>query len=665
MVVCFLYIKMVKQFIKRLITLNIIFVSIMTLYRIIFISYYSNWSELLQYLKDLIQVFVLGARYDCAILAYINLLVALLFIILWFIGNQKLFIKFVKSLKYYYTIFLGFIITLLCIDFGFFTYFGNHINYMIFEAFNNRISYLWHISKNEHSLFFILFLGLIICLFFVFFLSKYILEKNIDNYTLYNGVCKKIIGSLIFLLIILCLTLNIMHIDRNNLEKYFSFSRYNCFFTLFIINNNLFDLVSLSKDYIEEQNWIKNFEYQNDTKKAFADFLDKNEKEIPENRPEETLLKTTQYNQEIEKIKPNVVLVVVESLGTDLLCYNSEKFNIMGEIKKHFDEDIVFYNCLYSYASSQISVDNMLLNFIKPPKTNSAFFNHSFSYFYYKCFTFCTNVYRRNNYHTYNLSKKLLYMSDKLFDTVRIVNYNDELICNDVFNALEEDNNKPKFIFCATITNHHPFNIPKDYKSPNLEVPHKLEGLEYRHFLSYEYTCQKIGEFLTRLKNSKYADNTIVAIVGDHRERLPEFDDNIISYKSVPFYLYVPNKLKPAKEKINTTRIVSHFDIIPTLYELSLSSVPYYSIGTSVFDENYQNAISSSYSDAIIINGNDMCTYDINLDKINSYKLKRQNDKLVQYEKTETTNKHNKMVKQYKAAIVISQYLMKEAKKQN
>ena len=84
---------MIKQFIKRIIILNIVFALIMAIYRIIFTFYYSNWSDLSQYFGDLMQAFILGVRYDCAVLAYINSLVTLLFIIFWFIGSQKLFVK--------------------------------------------------------------------------------------------------------------------------------------------------------------------------------------------------------------------------------------------------------------------------------------------------------------------------------------------------------------------------------------------------------------------------------------------------------------------------------------------------------------------------------------------------------------------------------------------
>ena len=119
---------MVKQFIKRVIILNIIFALIMTIYRIIFTFYYSDWSELSNYAGDLIQAFILGIRYDCAILAYINSLVTLFFIIFWFIGSQKLFIKFVKSLKYYYTIFFGVIVIMINIDLGIYSNFAGHMN---------------------------------------------------------------------------------------------------------------------------------------------------------------------------------------------------------------------------------------------------------------------------------------------------------------------------------------------------------------------------------------------------------------------------------------------------------------------------------------------------------------------------------------------------------
>ncbi|MFA7675281.1 MAG: hypothetical protein WCY38_04380, partial [Endomicrobiia bacterium] len=128
---------MIKVIFKRLIILNIIFVLLMMIYRVIFTFYYSSVSNLMPYLTDLLKAFVLGFRYDMAVIAYINITVTLSFIILFFINSKNAFVKFIKILKYYYTLFFGGIISILCIDFGFYSYFQNHINILIFGVFED------------------------------------------------------------------------------------------------------------------------------------------------------------------------------------------------------------------------------------------------------------------------------------------------------------------------------------------------------------------------------------------------------------------------------------------------------------------------------------------------------------------------------------------------
>ncbi|MBO7431401.1 MAG: sulfatase-like hydrolase/transferase [Elusimicrobia bacterium] len=474
---------MVKQYIKRIITLNIIFALIMTIYRAIFTFYYSSWSVLSQYLGDLIQVFILGLRYDCAILAYINL-----------------------------------------------------------------------------------------------------------------------------------------------------------------------------------PNWIDNFGYQQDIRNAFADFYDIDISFIDKTEPEQILLKTTKYNKTIEDLKPNIILIIAESLGMDFMQYNNEEFNIIGELKKHLEEDIVFYNCLYSYFETQVSVNSIFFNYIELPKV----YNYKFDYnpiFTFLCSDyFIKNIYKNNKFVTYNLSDGLIDLSDNLFDNVESCKENDELIYNNIFKVLEE-NNKQKFIFVVTKTNHHPYNLPENYKLIDYKIPKDINNCNIKGINTFMYSCQKLGEFLTKLKKSKYADNTIVAVVGDHNSRLIFYDMPCITFKSVPFYLYIPEKIKPNKELIDTSKVISHIDIMPTLIELSLSNVKYYSLGRNVFDKNYQNAISVNYDYAIVVNGDDMCVYFVDFDEIKSYKLIREKNKLAKCNETEQieqTLKHKKMIKQYKAMVAIFQYLLEK-----
>lgn len=632
---------MIKEFIKRIIILNIIFSLMMMMYRMIFTFYYFE-SLFYKSLYCLMHAFIFGFRYDIAILSYINFIVIFFVAIFWFIGNQKLFVKFVKTLKYYYAIFFGFIVFLFCVDFGFFSYFFVHINYLFFELFNNQISYLWYISKKEHLLFFVLLLILIICLLFIFYISKYVLEKNIEKYTLCNKIHKKIITVGLIIIINLSFLLNIMWVNKDNMVALFSQYYFAC--QNVIISNFFFNAIDLVI-----RNRKMRSEYNKNIGKAFADFLDRNEVEISKEKPELSLQKNVKYN---EKNSPNIILIIVESLGMDLLQYNNENFNIMGELKKHFDEDIVFYNCLFSYEQTMSSLEIIGTSFFRYPT-----YRAKFSQFPNKI----KNI--DNDYEFY-------YVTDNGNKSV-----NDEDILKNIFEILENNENKKNFIVALTTTSHTPFNLPTDYKD-TIKIPINMSSF-FMHpegVRAFQYSCQKLGEFLTKIKKSKYANNTVVAITGDHYSRITHTaidtyeytfirnnNHNLITENSVPFYLYIPKNLKPNEEQIDTSKVISHVDIMPTLYELFLSDITYYSIGTNVFDKNYQSAIALKNNKAIIVNDNDVCVYDISSDKIYSYEIIRKQNELTKYKKNITiTEKHKKMIKKYKAAMEISQYILEK-----
>ena len=646
---------MVKQFIKRIITLNIVFVLIMIIYRIIFTSYYSNLVELCQYsFKSVLKSFTFGVINDYSIFVYINLLVIICFLFFWFIGNQKIFINFVKSLKYYYTVQVGLILVLLYIDFIFYFYFHVHVDYKIFEIFNYSLSELYYFSLNERTLFLIGFIILIFTIVLIFKISKYVLEKNFYLQKIENNILLKII--VILLLCVYCFKGFSIKYDEHMEFKFkeiatFGGKKQLYYFVVTLSENPIYKIYSILNDRIKEQR-LKHKIASIDIRQNFADYLDVDIDKIDEENPQKSLLKITKYNKNIESIKPNVILIVMESLGMDLLKYDSENFNILGELKKHFDEDIVFYNCLYSYENTIPSLELIFNAVFRCPYIATIDFP-----VYSK--TFAQNIYRNNGYLFYTFDR---FEVDLTADYKYFASRTDGDTINKVFEILEQDSEK-KFIFVMTQTAHYPFLLPENAEVMEYNsVPSDLKNVDIDLFNAQHYSCQKIGEFLTKLKKSKHADKTIVAIVGDHYSRI-NLNLDKLTLKSVPLYFYIPEKLKPNKDLIDTSRVVSLLDVIPTLYELSLSNVTFLSMGTSVFSENYKNAISSNYDYAIIVNENNMCTYDINLDKIYSYKLTRKEKELAKCEDTETTDKHKKMIKQYNAAIAVSQYLMEEAKK--
>lgn len=643
---------MVKQFIKRIIILNIIFELIMMIYRIIFVSYYSNWVDLCQYsFKSLLKAFAFGVINDYSIFAYINFLVILFFLIVWFIDNQKFFINFVKSLKYYYTIQIGLILILLYIDFIFYFYFHVHTDYKIFDIFNYSISELYYFSLNKQMLFLIAFVILVFMVVFVFKISRYVLEKNFYSQKIESNIMFKVV--VILLLCLYCFKGFSITYDEHMEFKFkeiatFGEKKQLYYFIVTLSDSPIHKIYNILNDKIKEQKWNKKIT-ANGIRQNFADYLYVDVDSIDKDSPQNSLLKTTKYNKNIENIEPNVILIVMESLGMDLLKYNSEYFDILGELKKHFDEDIVFYNCLYSYENTIPSLQLIFNGVFRSPYISTIDFP-----VYSK--TFAQNAYRNNDYLFYCFYRFEVNLNT---DYENLASREDGDTMNKTFEILKK-NDRKKFIFIMTQTAHYPFLLPKNYEPKKYDsIPNDLKNIDVDLFNAQQYSCQKVGEFLTKLKESKYADNTIVAIVGDHYSRInPNMD--ILTLKSVPLYFYIPKKLKPNKNLIDTSRIVSQLDIMPTLYELSLSNVTYLAMGTSVFDKDYQNAISSNYNNAVIVNGNDMCTYDINLNKIYGYKIIRKEKELAKCESAETTDKHKKMIKQYEAAVAVSQYLMKE-----
>ena len=174
-----------------------------------------------------------------------------------------------------------------------------------------------------------------------------------------------------------------------------------------------------------------------------------------------------------------------------------------------------------------------------------------------------------------------------------------------------------------------------------------------KRFASYQYSNEMLGRFISKVKSSKYASNTIIAVTGDHNfnnYNIENFFDSI----RVPFYLYVPNTLKP-KEYDNTV-FGCHLDIMPTLYNLSLSNTEYMSEGVDLFSKNSKDNIML-YGD-YIFNKNIAVHKDIFSGKQTFYTL---NDS--QLTISPETNEHKKLLKKFLSMVAISDYLIRKTGK--
>src|SRR5574344_2045272 len=94
------------------------------------------------------------------------------------------------------------------------------------------------------------------------------------------------------------------------------------------------------------------------------------------NIDEQNLLNNITYRtKKIDNEDYNVVVIMVESFGMPILKYQSEEFDIMGNLKKHFEEDILFTNIISEGNGTISSFESLLLNILYRP--NSFAFSQS------------------------------------------------------------------------------------------------------------------------------------------------------------------------------------------------------------------------------------------------------------------------------------------------
>lgn len=665
----------IKHVLLRLLSLNLIFLFLMSVYRFVFFIYYGKGIDFSGLGFDIFKAFYMGVRYDLAVLSYLNMPVVLSFIVVLFAAKSCK--KWLSSLKYYYTAFIGALFVLLCIDFGFYSYFQNHLNILVFGFFEDDTAALISTFYENYNLFLIL-LGFAALFVIVFFLSKYVLKINDAAQKMPKKALSKTILSV--LIAVLCFiaargSFGIFPLGVDNAEVssnvFINKSAINCVYTL----QAAIEAKGKEKnfDYIEKTGYKKNI------RKAFADFLNKDIEEIPEEKPEQSLIVKLPYNKNIENIKPNVIFIVMESFGTDLIKYNSESFNVLGELKKHFDEDIVFYNFLPGHEGTIGSLEAAITNVGRRPLSRYL----SQSKHAYEKYPFSGPVpYKKSGYETIflyggntgwrnvgsfmpNLGfEKIIGEGgmDKTYSRNQWGVY-DEYLFDFIFKTMQSNENK-KFIYIMTTSNHPPYSLPADYKRLPLDIPDDLEqiitgkDLSAKRFAAYQYSNEMLGRFITRIKNSEYAGNTIIAVTGDHnfwnvftypKERL--FDS-----LSVPFYLYIPEQLKP--ENIDVSVFGSHMDIMPTLYNISLSDTEYMAMGKNLLSKD--SAGNIAYTDAGMTADKDFAVdYNFKNRDASYYVWDKQNPREIK--ESAETEEHKKLIKHYLSLIAVSDYLIKSS----
>lgn len=170
---------------------------------------------------------------------------------------------------------------------------------------------------------------------------------------------------------------------------------------------------------------------------------------------------------------------------------------------------------------------------------------------------------------------------------------------------------EPFYSFLVTLTSHHPYDLPDEYKKLDVEGVH---GMTFKNYLqSVHYVDQAVGTFIDELKRADMWENSVVIFYGDHDSGLLKEGSEMEAYLGVKDDPLGSNQMRgevpllihlPEGDHAGVyDQIGGQIDLGPTI--LDLLGVPVnenYMMGTSLFDEEEKMVVfrtSSFYTEDV------------------------------------------------------------------
>lgn len=629
--------NLVLFFLQRLLLVNVVFLGVGFLWRLAFLFAYGNKTEILSFKSDTLQAFILGARFDATLLFYISAVPLLIWLILGVLSFlpplqrvlNKIFTHFGKFLLPYYFLMLFTINFLSATDLGFYGFYQDRINILIFGFVEDDtwalIKTIW---KNYPMIW--IFVGL--CLFAWALhrgLSKAFSVSAQDKFLAKNKpetLAYPLWVGFLFALFLLngvgargSVTLFPLSEMDTGISKS-AFINHLCF------NGTRAFTRAIELKAQQKSSWdsnLRRYGYAENPEQAFADYFKKPLNELPSD-PLDLLKTTTAENKWAEQNRPHVILLVMESWGGYWMRYNAADFNLVGAMQTHITQDS-FTTHFLSGASGTIGSLSSLMAGV-PQRPIGEFLTES-EYLQVPFRTSLAKNYKNEGYKTrfvyggnpgWREVNKFALMQG--FDTVegeseiaeglgqtqnKIQEKHDWGIYDeDVFEYLWQNliqASSPELFLAMTTTNHPPYQLPKNYEKPVLNIPAELQnkliidsGLAQQRFQTYRYSMEKLASFISRIKNSALKDKVIIAVTGDHTFWIVNFlESEQLQKGSVPFYLYTPAGLQ---KKFPADRFGSHIDIPATLYALSFSKASVQQLGQDLMADTDNHVAMNAYN---------------------------------------------------------------------
>jgi phosphoglycerol transferase MdoB-like AlkP superfamily enzyme len=284
-------------------------------------------------------------------------------------------------------------------------------------------------------------------------------------------------------------------------------------------------------------------------------------------------------------IKPNVIMITIESLSADFLKTFGNTQSITPVLDSLVQNSVLFTN-LYATGTRTVRGMEALSLAISPtpgssivrrPNNDSLFtIGHIFreqgyeTGFFYGGDGYFDNMnqyFGSNGYAVTDRSRNLLatdnYKSTHTIIPDSLVNFENAwgISDEDLYSAVIRDadamseEGKLFYDFVMTTSNHQPYTYP----SGKIDIPSGTgrEG-------AVKYTDFAIGEFINKIKTKPWFNNTIIIFIADHCASSAGRNEIDIAKYHIPAIIYN----LPDQPALNIPKICSQVDLYPTLFSL-------------------------------------------------------------------------------------------------
>ena len=519
---------------------------------------------------DFLKISYYGLAFDTTAILYINGLFILLSILPFFINTKAIYQNFLFWL--YFSANLVF-------------YALNFIDFIYYKYNFSRLTLAaWDIVKHEESKGGMLFRFLItywhvfvlyflVVALWIFLYKKVKIKHNLRADSRLNYIVKSVVGVLIIA------TLSVGGI-RGDFKK----------------STRPINLVDANRhvDKIQQADLVLNTPFTFLRTLGISSFK-KKDFNIPEKVIEEHF-KPIKYYTSNDPSKPNVVLIITESLGREYCGAFNKNVPIKNYVSyTPFLDSLAQHSMIYTnaYANGYKSIHGMSSIISGIPSFKDAFTSSAFAQQKIESMvsTLKSKGYDTSFFHgAPNGSMGFLGYGNILgFDHYYgKTEYNNDAdfdgswgIWDEPFlqfmNTTISKKQQPFFSTVFTVTSHEPYVIPEKYegKFPKGNIPmHQCVG----------YTDYAFKKFFEAAQKEPWFSNTIFIITADHCNQVNYFEnfyDDIMNRLAIPILIYKPNSNIVGE----SNEIAQHIDIFPTLMDMIGYDKPFRSWGRSLLTQ--------------------------------------------------------------------------------